>query len=167
MKQLEQTSFKRRIVSTDAITSIINRTRDNYKDSIDISVDAQPTITADTQIICDPVMLQYMLESLISSEYTTGSSETKPKVSVSISSDDRFCVFTLTDSRKNWNAEQISNLFYADSLTYNPETDQLLGSEYILCKQIIREHDDHCGVRGCKIYATAPNQLTFTLPLRM
>ena len=167
MKQLEQTSFKRRIVSTDAITSIINRTKDNYKDSIDISVDVQPTITADTQIICDPVMLQYMLESLISSEYTTGSSETKLKVSVSISSDDRFCVFTLTDSRKNWNAEQISNLFYADSLTYNPETDQLLGSEYILCKQIIREHDDHCGVRGCKIYATAPNQLTFTLPLRM
>ena len=167
MKQLEQTAFKRRIIPASEIISLIEQIKDKYKTTIEISAALHDSISSETRIVCDPVMLQYMLESLISSSDKEENNQTTlPTVSVSISLEGQFCQFAITDSRKCWNAEQISNLFYADSLKYNSETDQLIGSEYILCKQIIREHDDHCGVRGCKIYATQPNILTFTLPIQ-
>lgn len=167
MKQLEQTAFKRRIISVSEIVSLLEQLKDKYKATTEVSVVLQDSINPETRVVCDPVMLQYMLESLITSTDTDKNSQTVlTTVSVSISSEGKFCMFTITDSRKHWTAEQISRLFYADSLTYNPDVDQLKGAEYILCKQIIREHDDHCGVRGCKIYATQPNLLSFTLPIQ-
>ena len=167
MKQLEQTAFKRRIIPVSEVVAMIEQLRDKYKTTIDISIALNDSMSSDTRVVCDPVMLQYMLDSLISStDIEDNNQKCIPTFSISIFAEGQFCQFTITDSRKHWNAEQISNLFYADSLKYNPDTDQLKGSEYILCKQIIREHDDHCGVRGCKIYATQPNMLTFTLPLQ-
>ena len=167
MKQLEQTAFKRRIILVSEVVAMIEQLRDKYKTTIDISIALNDSMSSDTRVVCDPVMLQYMLDSLISStDIEDNNQKCIPTFSISIFAEGQFCQFTITDSRKHWNAEQISNLFYADSLKYNPDTDQLKGSEYILCKQIIREHDDHCGVRGCKIYATQPNMLTFTLPLQ-
>lgn len=167
MKQLEQTAFKRRIIPVSEVVAMIEQLRDKYKTTIDISIALNDSMSSDTRVVCDPVMLQYMLDSLISStDIEDKNQKCIPTFSISIFAEGQFCQFTITDSRKHWNAEQISNLFYADSLKYNPDTDQLKGSEYILCKQIIREHDDHCGVRGCKIYATQPNMLTFTLPLQ-
>ena len=167
MKQLEQTAFKRRIIPVSEVVAMIEQLRDKYKTTIDISIALNDSMSSDTRVVCDPVMLQYMLDSLISStDIEDNNQKCIPTFSISIFAERPFCQFTITDSRKHWNTEQISNLFYADSLKYNPDTDQLKGSEYILCKQIIREHDDHCGVRGCKIYATQPNMLTFTLPLQ-
>ena len=166
MKQLEQTAFKRRIIPLSEIVSVISYLKDKYKATIDISVSLEETISADTRIVCDPVMLQYMFESLISASGSVPVDPPRPVMVISISTQNKFCQFSITDSRKHWNTEQVSILFYADSLSYNPDTDQLNGAEYILCKQIIREHDDHCGIRGCKIYATCPDRLTFTVPIQ-
>ena len=107
-------------------------------------------------------MVQYMFDALLSAI----PENTETTFAVDIKRDGNFCVFSIADSSRHWTTEQTKSLFYADSMTYDAENDQLQGGEYILCRQIIREHDDHCGVRGCRIYAEAPNRLTFTLPCR-
>ena len=162
MKQLEQTAFKRRTVSADTLIEGIKRAvEDNHK-SASLTFDIRNEVPETTRIICDPIMVQYMFDALLSAI----PENTETTFAVDIKREGDFCMFCITDSSRHWTAEQTKSLFYADSMTYDAENGQLKGGEYILCRQIIREHDDHCGVRGCRIFAEAPNKLTFTLPCR-
>ena len=58
---------------------------------------------------------------------------------------------------------------YIDGLHYDPTTDTMIGTEYMLCRQIIREHDEHSPRRGCRIYVKnnddGGSQFVFTLPV--
>ncbi len=165
MKQLEQTAFKRRVIKLKDIINIIERVGEERGE--DITIKQHDSVAETDRIICDPIMLQYLFDTLINSdEHIHESKAHSPLLNVEISTDHQFCTFCITDFSKDWDEERASTLFYPDSLRYNSETDQLQGAEYILCKQIIREHDEHCGIRGCRIYAEAPDRLTFTLPLK-
>jgi len=118
---------------------------------------AQPIVLGDT------VMLQYMLDTLLQAAYSVKEcGELRLDFAVS----EQFCTFALSDTRRHWTADQMQTLFYADSLRYDSQSDRLIGAEYLLCKQVIREHDEHCGVRGCRIYAADGNTVVFTLPLK-
>lgn len=162
MKQLEQTAFKRRMVNAESLVEGIKQmVEDNHK-SESLTFDIKNEVPETTRIICDPIMVQYMFDALLSAT----AENTETTFAVDIKREGDFCVFSITDSSRHWTAEQTKSLFYADSMTYDAENDQLQGGEYILCRQIIREHDDHCGVRGCRIYAETPDRLTFTLPCR-
>jgi hypothetical protein len=108
-------------------------------------------------------MLQYMLDTLLQAAYSV---KECGELQLNFAVSEQFCTFALCDSRRNWTADEMQTLFYADSLQYDPQSDRLLGAEYLLCKQVIREHDEHCGVRGCRIYATEGNTVVFTLPLK-
>ncbi len=162
MKQLEQTAFKRRTVTADSLVEGIKRMAEDNHKSTTLTLDIRNEVPETTRIICDPIMVQYMFDALLSAI----PENTETTFAVDIKREGDFCVFSITDSSRHWTTEQTKSLFYADSMTYDAENDQLQGGEYILCRQIIREHDDHCGVRGCRIYAEAPNRLTFTLPCR-
>ena len=35
------------------------------------------------------------------------------------------------------------------------EEEEVVGTEYLICKQIIREHDEYSGRRGCRMNAEA------------
>ena len=50
-------------------------------------------------------------------------------------------------------------------LNYNGD---LQGTEYLICKQIIRDHDEYTGFRGCRINAEPAGRgglnIWFTIP---
>ena len=50
------------------------------------------------------------------------------------------------------------------------EKGELYGTEYLVCKQIIRDHDEFAGRRGCRINAEPAQEggftVYFTLPKR-
>ena len=68
-------------------------------------------------------------------------------------------------------ASSLNALFYPDKDRMQETPDgQLQGTEYLICRQIIREHDAYAGRRGCRINAEAvPDggfSVWFTIPLR-
>lgn len=164
LKQLEQTVFKRRILPISDIVRMIEKIKTEKLKTTDIHIDI-PEPLPQPYIVCDPVMLQYLFETLLSAVPSSANIHDEQPLNVSIRPDTSTYTFTVTDPRIHWTEEQTRKLFYPDSLTYDPDMDRLQGAEYILCKQIIREHDQHCGIRGiCRIYATPPNKLAFTIP---
>lgn len=168
LKQLEQTAFKRRILPINDIVLMIERIRQNKLNTMDIHISVRESVQR-PYIVCDPVMLQYLFEALIADASASASpapADDQP-ITICIQPDSATYTFTITDPRRHWTEEDTRKLFYPDSLVYEPDTDCLLGAEYILCKQIIREHDNHCGISGiCRIYATPPNKLIFTIPTK-
>jgi len=160
IKQLEPSAFRRQTLSVSDISRILDDIR-LPNESNGIKIHADINVPSDTLFIADAVMLQYMLNTLITANHQPA------EINIEITSDSRMLQFSLRDSRKKWNAEQTTELFYADNIVYHPDTDQLEGAEYILSKQVIREHDNHCGMRVCRIYAVVPDKLIFTLPLRI
>ena len=78
-----------------------------------------------------------------------------------------FVKFAFEDRNMMLSDEEMDGLFYPDNLKYDAVNDRLIGTQYLVCKQIIREHDEHCGRRGCRIYAErgeSGGRIVFTLP---
>lgn len=71
---------------------------------------------------------------------------------------DKFVKFACGFDGIEMNEEQMLSLFYPESIHYDELTDRLLGAQFLIAKQIIREHDDNVR-RGCRIYAE-PRTLT-------
>ena len=72
------------------------------------------------------------------------------------------------DYRRSKNSDELRNLFNP-SKNMMKGNDVLHSTEYLICKQIIREHDEYGGKRGCRIYAEPLSDregfvLCFSLP---
>ena len=79
--------------------------------------------------------------------------------------------FNYIDTRRNKTITELNNLFYPSlNKIINKNDEELQGYEYLICKQIIREHDDYAGRRGCRINAEIQEvegfNVYFTLPLK-
>lgn len=63
------------------------------------------------------------------------------------------------DLRRNFTENQLHELFYPhlEQMLERPNG-QLGGTEYLVCKQIVREHDEYCGHRGCAIWGQPSQQ---------
>ena len=75
-----------------------------------------------------------------------------------------------TDHRRTYTQEELNQLFYPSrKRMWVDDSDTLHGMEYLLCKQIIRDHEDCLGQRGCGMNARpAPEggySVYFSLPL--
>jgi signal transduction histidine kinase len=166
MKQLERPVFRRRPIPLGQLADYAAERAAHYQaathSGLQFSIDLPPALGRRC-VLGDTVMLQYMLDTLIGSAY---SAQGEGQLRLELGTAGAFCSFALTDSRLRWSAEQMSTLFYADSMQYDESADRLIGAEYLLCKQIVREHDEHGGLRGCRIYATGGNTIVFTIPLR-
>ena len=79
--------------------------------------------------------------------------------------------FIFTDTRRKKTIEELNQLFYPN-LTRMTSSDkgELRGTEYLICKQIIRDHDEFAGRRGCRINAEPAENggfsVYFTIPKR-
>ena len=75
--------------------------------------------------------------------------------------------FSLSNDSRTLDADTLHTLFYPSQSRIVGADDHLQGTEYIVCRQIIREHDDHFNHIGCRIKAepTATGYTVwFTLP---
>ena len=75
-----------------------------------------------------------------------------------------FIRFLFTDMRREKTREELNQLFYPDlSRMTAGEKGELYGTEYLVCKQIIRDHDEFAGRRGCRINAEPGKEGGFTI----
>ena len=83
-----------------------------------------------------------------------------------------FVCFRLTNDACTLTQEELRGLFYPSNRRMQATAGgQLEGAEYIVSRQIIREHDEYFGHVGCRIVAeqAAPDgglAISFTIPLR-
>ena len=85
-------------------------------------------------------------------------------VCLSAREDGEFIRFLFTDMRREKTREELNQLFYPDlSRMTAGEKGELYGTEYLVCKQIIRDHDEFAGRRGCRINAEPGKEGGFTI----
>lgn len=111
------------------------------------------------KVFADRVLIDYMLETL-TNECLVRLKETgkEEELRLIIAKDGDFIRFTLSASGRLFDADQTEGLFYPDTTHY----------PYLLCKQIIREHDKLNNFCGCRINAETgadgTSRIWMTLP---
>ena len=66
----------------------------------------------------------------------------------------KYIRFDFIDRRRCYSQEELNQLFYPNLSRMQRQGEEgLRGLEYLVCKQIIREHDEFTGVRGCRMNA--------------
>ena len=82
-----------------------------------------------------------------------------------------FVRFDFIDRRREFSQEELNQLFYPHLSRMQHQGEEVLtGTEYLVCKQIIRDHDEFAGRRGCRMNASQASgggfMVWFTLPAR-
>ncbi|MGN0257925.1 MAG: DUF5112 domain-containing protein [Bacteroides sp.] len=197
-RQVDRGIFRRRAISVHQLGNYAERFYIRCTRSMNLTQPPRPfaveyvpeTSSAEDQVWGDEELLRYLLECLIRSQLalpaealqaplSPDSSHHAPKacteaapLTLRITSDDNgFIRFTLCDPLHSYSNEELNNWFH-------PQMKQILrqahgkceGTEYLIAKQIIRQHDELAGHRGCRINAL-PLQpqgmaIYFTLPLK-
>ena len=120
----------------------------------------------------DRVLLLFLLENLIDEAVRY---EVSGILRLVAKAENGFVRVDFIDMRRTYSQEELNALFYPDRERMCPSGDgqRLAGTEYLVCKQVIRDHDEYGGRRGCRINAN-PWQgeggkgfsVWFTLPFR-
>ena len=105
--------------------------------------------------------LRFLLENLIDEACCITLDGT---VCLTAQEEGEFIRFLFTDMRREKTREELNQLFYPDlSRMAAGEKGELYGTEYLVCKQIIRDHDEFAGRRGCRINAEPGRKGGFTI----
>lgn len=117
-------------------------------------------------IIGDWNQMRFLLENLIDEALSV---PLDGEISLMAKKENDFVRFLFTDRRREKSREELNQLFYPNlARMMAGEKGELHGTEYLVCKQIIRDHDEFAGRRGCRINAEpgADGGFTvyFTLP---
>lgn len=145
-RQLEESPFRRQEISCEMLLSGAARyLQDKGGTELATSHDG-------SSVSGDVVLLEYLMECLIDEA-------AKTSLSLTAQREDDFVVFRFTDPSQTLTANELQELFY-------PSTDN---AGYIICRQIIREHDEYFGHMGCRIKAEQATPdgglaIVFTLP---
>ncbi|MDR0961772.1 MAG: DUF5112 domain-containing protein [Mediterranea sp.] len=142
-RQLEEVTFRR---GTIEVSSLLTYAEKYFERA---GKGKQPlvtlNITPDTdrlQVVGDVLLLRFLLENLIDEALSASVAGT---LHLQAAADGSFVRFTFTDTRRKKSSEELAQLFY-------PSLQR--GTQYLICKQIIRDHDEYAGWRGgCRINA--------------
>lgn len=168
LRQLETTLFKRRKIQVYTIVDYVQTTFHRIQKSYGVGLNLQiEKSMSDLAIIGDEYLVQYLFYTLLLMSFENKSVGT---ISLGFDISDGFVKFAFTDNRGDFTTDMLSSLFYPDTLATVDEEFARMNMQMLICKQIIREHDEYSGYRGCRINAF-PNEclpgykLVFTLPI--
>jgi len=125
------------------------------------------------ELLGDETMLLYLIDNLLDAAVQTQADGTiafsRKKSTESAAKKEDFATFVFSFTGLKLTDEQCHNLFYPESLKFDAQKGQLAGSQFLIAKQIVREHDEHVR-RGCRIVATPmPGEggtaVEFSLPI--
>lgn len=159
-RQLEEVTFRRATISVPELMATAGKYfRKVYKGNkahIDFKIQLlEGRITGDWN------QLRFLLENLIDEACSV---TLDGAVCLSAREDGEFIRFLFTDMRREKTREELNQLFYPDlSRMTAGEKGELYGTEYLVCKQIIRDHDEFAGRRGCRINAEPGKEGGFTI----
>ena len=115
----------------------------------------------------DAYLLQFLLQCLVDEALSVPAAG---QLCVGAQLEDGRVQVYFTDPRRTYTQEELNQLFYPSrKRMWVDDSGTLHGMEYLLCKQIIRDHEDCLGQRGCGMNARpAPEggyTVYFSLPL--
>lgn len=165
-KQVEMVLFKRTRLTAQTIGEMVRRSfvRQGKKAATSAKIQIAPTEGVTVQ--GDQIFLQMLIDNIISLffEHHSGGD-----LLLDFAVSEGFAKFAFTDTAYRYEEADLSKLFYIDNVKYDAKTDTLSGTQYLICRQIIREHDAYSPRRGCRIYVeNTPDgrgsTFVFTLP---
>ena len=166
-RQLEDVAFRRGTVPLQGLFDDARKllARLLKKSSCRLSLDVEPTAL---KVSGDRVELRFLLECLLREAVRGGQDG---RLLLSAACEDSFARVSFTDTRRTFSSEELDQFFcpHLERMQVD-EGGHLQGVEYLLCKQVVRDHDEHAGRRGCRINAEpCPGggfTVYFTLPLK-
>ncbi len=159
-RQLEEVTFRRTIIP---IRELFDATQKYFRKASKafpcrIELVAQPI---DGRVIGDINQLRFLFENLIDAALNFPGEGILRLEAVE---DEEYVRFLFTDTRQEKSIEELNQLFYPNlARMTSGEKGELRGTEYLVCKQIIRDHDEFAGRRGCRINAEPSLHGGFTI----
>ena len=166
-RQLEEGTFRR---TTIPVQELFETAGKYFKKSVKNRMDKIELEMApiDARVIGDVNQLRFLLENLIDEALTVHEDGV---LRLQARKDDEYIRFLFTDTRREKSVLELNQLFYSNlARMTSGEKGELRGTEYLVCKQIIRDHDEFAGRRGCRINAEPAEgggfTVYFTIPRR-
>ena len=166
-RQLEEVTFRR---TTIPVQELFETAGKYFKKSVMNRMDKIELEMApiDARVIGDVNQLRFLLENLIDEALTVHEAGV---LRLPARKDDEYIRFLFTDTRREKSVLELNQLFYPNlARMTSGEKGELRGTEYLVCKQIIRDHDEFAGRRGCRINAEPAEgggfTVYFTIPRR-
>lgn len=166
-RQLEEVTFRRTTIAVqelfDAAGKYFKKSMKNRTEKIELNIEP-----IDVKVIGDVNQLRFLLENLIDEALTV---HEEGVLRLQARKDDEYIRFLFTDTRREKSVKELNQLFYPNlARMTSGEKGELRGTEYLVCKQIIRDHDEFAGRRGCRINAEPADgggfTVYFTIPKR-
>lgn len=159
-RQLEEVTFRR---TTIPVQELFETAGKYFKKSVKNRMDKIELEMApiDARVIGDVNQLRFLLENLIDEALTVHEDGV---LRLQARKDDEYIRFLFTDTRREKSVLELNQLFYPNlARMTSGEKGELRGTEYLVCKQIIRDHDEFAGRRGCRINAEPAEGGGFTV----
>lgn len=166
-RQLEEVTFRRTVIPVqellDAAGKYFKKLMKNRPERIELEIEPM-----EAKVIGDVNQLRFLLENLIDEALTVREDGV---IRLQARKDNEYIRFLFTDTRREKSVEELNQLFYPNlARMTSGEKGELRGTEYLVCKQIIRNHDEFAGRRGCRINAEPAEgggfTVYFTIPRR-
>ena len=123
--------------------------------------------SVEASVLGDAYLLRFLFENLLDEALAApGDGE----LTLTAERAEGFICFRFTDRRRTLSSDELHRLFYPDlaRMTATARGGELSGTEFLVCKQIVRDHDEFAGRRGCRINAEQTEgggfTIYFTLP---
>lgn len=166
-RQLEEATFRRTTVKVNDLIEHARKylKRANKRSGFYVQLHSE---YSPLKVTGDEIQLKFLLESLIDEAL---SYKQEGDLRLEVQEDGEFVRFLFTDLRRDKTVDELNQLFYPDLARMTAgEEGKLSGTEYLICKQIIRDHDEFAGRRGCRINAEPATKggftVYFTIPKR-
>lgn len=163
-RETEYATFRRTKLSIDElITSMDLYFKKKTKKRLN-ELRLEWNVEPNLEIVGDEKLVKYLLVLLLNDSLVQ---ELSGQLIVTISTNGDFIEFVYSDSRWDFSHEELENLFYPRILSAMLERNHgQPRMTYLIAKEIIREHDEFVGRRGCRIRAYKEDgiKLSFTLP---
>ena len=166
-RRLEEVTFRRTVIPVqellDAAGKYFKKLMKNRPERIELEIESM-----EAKVIGDVNQLRFLLENLIDEALTVREDGV---IRLQARKDNEYIRFLFTDTRREKSVEELNQLFYPNlARMTSGEKGELRGTEYLVCKQIIRDHDEFAGRRGCRINAEPAEgggfTVYFTIPRR-
>lgn len=166
-RQLEEVTFRRGVVKVqelqDAASRAFKRATRKVHFQLELETKVEPV-----SVIGDVIQLKFLLENLINEAVAYAGDG---RLELHINKEGSFVRFDFIDRRREFSQEELNQLFYPHLSRMQHQGEGVLtGTEYLVCKQIIRDHDEFAGRRGCRMNACQASgggfMVWFTLPAR-
>ncbi len=148
-RQLEEITFRRGRVQTRELADHAVRYLKRVGKRLTYRVELL-TEVGDATVLGDDIQLKFLLENLIDEALGY---EADGRLLLDIYREGAFVRFDFTDTRRTKSQEELNELFF-------PHLDRM---NYLIAKQVIRDHDEYAGRRGCRINACPSEEGGFTV----